>query len=89
MTTMTRQPEDCWATIKQLWRDEKFLYGMFAGIVLILVGALVGGALFPNDEGYKTNLYTARKSGSDFVTMYVTDVTTGDELETSVAITVK
>ena len=52
------QPEDRWETIKKLWHDEKFVYQILGGLVLVGIGVWIGLRLFGGDPGYATNLYT-------------------------------
>lgn len=67
-----KQPEDRWETVKQLWRDEKFVYQVLGGLMLVGIGVWIGSRLFDGDPGYATNLYTEVLSIS--VTVFVLDL---------------
>ncbi len=57
--------------IRQLFKDYKWFYQVFGGGVLVLIGVLIGSALFSGDPGYGTNLYTELMSIA--VTVFVLD----------------
>lgn len=54
----TEQGNGRWQEIKSIHRDYRFFYQMAAGIAFVILGILIGFALFPNDIGYRGNLYT-------------------------------
>ena len=65
-------PPDRWETAEKLWRDERFVYQILGGLVLVGIGVWIGSRLFDGDPGYATNLYTEVLSIS--VTVFVLDL---------------
>lgn len=55
--TPNEQP-DRWEEIQQLHHENRTLYQIMTGIVLIISGILIGAFLFREDGGYPTNLFT-------------------------------
>jgi len=43
--------------IHNIWKNYKFFYQISGSILLIILATLIGRSLFPNDEGYWSNVY--------------------------------
>ncbi len=54
----TTESPDRWREIRKLHHDEKFIYQIMGGVALLAAGILLGAAIFAQDSGYATNLYT-------------------------------
>ncbi|MBZ0303584.1 MAG: pentapeptide repeat-containing protein [Anaerolineae bacterium] len=63
---------DRWEEIQQLHQENRTLYQILAGILLITIGVIIGAALFGADSGYDINLFTEVLSLG--VTVFVLDL---------------
>lgn len=57
--------------LTRLWEDYRIIYGIAAGVTLVLLGVYLGALFFGTGEGYLTNLYT--EAISIGVTVFVLD----------------
>ncbi len=59
--------------IRQIWKDYRFFYQVFGGLVLVGIGIAIGGVLFAADSfGYSMNVYM--NVLSVLVTVFVIDL---------------
>jgi uncharacterized protein YjbI with pentapeptide repeats len=49
---------DRWTEIRETHHENPFVYQIMGGAALVALGILLGAAIFAQDEGYATNLYT-------------------------------
>ena len=54
----TQGTDERWREIRSIHKEYRFFYEMAVGVALVVVGIVVGFALFPEDTGYRSNLYT-------------------------------
>lgn len=54
----TTDSTDRWTEIQSIHKRYRFQYQIMGGVALVGVGMLIGAAIFAQDGGYATNLYT-------------------------------
>ncbi len=54
----TTETKDRWTEIRTIHHQHLFFYQILGGTVLVALGMLLGAAIFAQDDGYATNLYT-------------------------------
>lgn len=48
-----------WREIRNIHAEYAFFYQLSASALVLIIGILIGFAIFPSDNGYKANLYTS------------------------------
>jgi uncharacterized protein YjbI with pentapeptide repeats len=54
---MAQQTHDAWVDIREIQHKHAFFYQIALGLVLVIVGIVIGAALFSSDESYGSNVY--------------------------------
>src|SRR6185503_6274714 len=54
----TQQADERGQEIRAIQHEYRFFYEMAVGVALVIIRIIIGFALFPNDIGYRGNLYT-------------------------------